>query len=131
MFNPTRDQARQFFVEAWRKYRGREVLTPMEDLVADIVLAHPEYHALLENQEASLARDYLPESGELNPFLHLALHLAVEEQLAIDQPAGLRAAFERLTARRAERHDALHVVIECLGETVWRAQRDGTPPDGE
>ena len=75
MFNPTRDQARQFFVEAWRKYRVREVLTPMEGLVADIILAHPEYHALLENEEASLARDYLPESGELNPFLHLALHL--------------------------------------------------------
>jgi hypothetical protein len=28
-----------------------------------------------------------------------------------------------------ERHEALHEAIECLAETVWRAQRDGAPPD--
>jgi len=131
MFNPSRDQARRFFIDSWRKYRQRELLTQMEHLAVDIVLAHPEYHALLGDEERALAHDYAPESGELNPFLHLSLHLAVEEQLAIDQPPGLRPAFDLLLGRKAERHDALHAVLECLGETVWRAQREGTPPDGE
>jgi len=131
MFSPSRDQARRFFIDAWGKYRRRELLTSMEHLAVDIVLAHPEYHALLDDEERALASDYGPESGELNPFLHLSLHLAVEEQLGIDQPPGLRAAFESILARRAQRHDALHAVLECLGETIWRAQRDGTPPDGE
>jgi len=130
MFNPSRDEARRFFLGAWRKRRSREVVTPLEDLAARIVALHPEYHALLEDAEDALARDWTPESGEANPFLHLSLHLAVEEQLSIDQPAGLRAAFETLLARRGERHAALHDALECLGETLWRAQKSQSPPDG-
>src|SRR3546814_14757910 len=30
MFNPSRDQVREFFLEAWRKHRDGEVLTPLE-----------------------------------------------------------------------------------------------------
>ena len=72
-----------------------------------------------------------PTTARRNPFLHLSLHLAVEEQLAIDQPPGIRAEFERLLADRGDRHDALHAVLECLGEVVWRAQRERGVPDGE
>jgi hypothetical protein len=96
-----------------------------------VVALHGEYHALLESGEAALAREWTPEQGETNPFLHLSLHLAVEEQLSIDQPPGLRAAFEQLLARHGERHAALHTVLDCLGEVMWRAQRDRAPPDGE
>jgi hypothetical protein len=28
-----------------------------------------------------------------------------------------------------DRHAALHQAIECLAETMWRAQRDNVPPD--
>ena len=48
----------------------------------------------------------------------------------IDQPPGIRAIFERLAARHDDRHAALHDILECLGETVWRANRDNAPPDG-
>ena len=131
MFDPSRDQARRFFIDAWRKRRTKQLLTPLEALAADIVAWHPEYHALLEDGEAALAREWTPQSGEANPFLHLALHLAVEEQLSIDQPPGLRAAFASLLARRGDRHEALHDMLECLGETMWRAQQSQSPPDGE
>jgi len=129
MFNPTRDQARRFFVEAWDKERRGLELTPLERLAAGIVLLHPEYHALLERGEAALSREWTPEAGETNPFLHLSLHLAVEEQLAIDQPPGIGALFASLLLSRGERHAALHEVLECLGETVWQAQRNAAPPD--
>jgi Domain of unknown function (DUF1841) len=131
MFNPSRDEARRFFLEAWRKHRGRELVSPLEDAAARLVAQHPEYHALLDDSEAALTREWTPETGEANPFLHLSLHLAVEEQLSIDQPPGLRAAFEALLARRGDRHAALHDVLECLGETLWRAQKSQSPPDGE
>ena len=61
-------------------------------------------------------------------FLHLSLHLAVHEQVSIDQPPGIRAAFNRLRAKM-EPHAAEHVLVECLGETIWRAQRTGGPMD--
>ncbi len=105
------------------------MLTPLETQFVDIASLHPEYHALLEDADA-VARDFTPEDGQVNPFLHLSLHLAIEEQLSIDQPPGLKAAFAQLQLRLGNRHDALHEVLECLGETIWQAQRDRQPPDG-
>jgi hypothetical protein len=131
MFDPSREQVRRFFLEAWRKRRAREIASPLENLAADLVALHPEYHALLDDPEAALAGEWTPEGGETNPFLHLSLHLAVEEQLSIDQPPGLRPAFEALLARRGERHAALHEALECLGETLWRAEKSRSAPDGE
>lgn len=130
MFNPSRDQVRTFFTESWRKYRAKEVLTPIEHIANDLILLHPEYHALLEDPDA-VTKEFPPEGGQLNPFLHLSLHLAIEEQLSIDQPPGLRAAFESCQARRGDRHGALHDVLECLGETMFDAQRNNRQPDGE
>jgi uncharacterized protein DUF1841 len=129
MFNPSRDQVRQFFFDAWRKYRDKTPLTGLEPVAVDVMLAHPEYREALEHPERDAGRDYPPAGGESNPFLHLSLHLAIEEQLSIDQPPGIRAEFERIAGARGDRHAALHAVLECLGETVWRAQRDATAPD--
>jgi hypothetical protein len=128
MFTPSREQARRLFFETWRKYRAGETLAGLEQTVAEVLLLHPEYHPLLDQPDRYLDRDYLPDSGQLNPFLHMSLHLAIAEQLAIDQPRGIRRLFSALSARE-DAHDALHAVLECLGETVWEASRTGTPPD--
>lgn len=128
MFNPSRDQARRFLIDAWQKRTTGLPATPLETLAADIVALHPEYHALMS--EDALARDWTPEDGQQNPFLHLSLHLAIEEQISIDQPPGIRAAFESRLRRHGDRHAALHDILECLGETLWRAQRDRRPLDG-
>jgi hypothetical protein len=130
MFNPTRDQVRDFFFETWRKYRAGEPLAGMEALALDVLLAHPEYHALMADPERHREQQYFPELGQVNPFLHMSLHLALEEQLSIDQPAGVAAHFAALLTRHGERHAAVHEAIECLAEMVWRAQRDGAAPDG-
>ena len=130
MFNPSREQVRRFFCEAWDKHRTGRPLIGLETLAVDVMLAHPEYREALETVPAA-ERDYTVEQGETNPFLHMSLHLAIEEQLSIDQPPGLRAAFERIAGRLGDRHAALHEVLECLGETVWRSQREGSPPDAE
>lgn len=129
MFAPSRDEARRFIVGAWAKFRAGAPLSGLENTVASLVAMHPEYHALVEDGERHLERDWTPDGGAVNPFLHLSLHLAVAEQLAIDQPPGIRAEFERLRSARGDEHDALHAVVECLGETMWQAQRLGTGPD--
>ncbi len=129
MFQPSREQARRFYVEAWRRYRVGEPLEPLQALAAELILQHPEYHALLEDAEASLAREWPPELGETNPFLHLGLHLAIAEQLSIDQPRGIRSLYQALCARLDDEHAAQHVLMECLAETIWYAQRSGQAPD--
>ncbi|WP_126444830.1 DUF1841 family protein [Sulfuricystis multivorans] len=129
LFNPTRDQARQFFIEAWRKRCGGVPASALETIAADVIAMHPEYHALLVAADA-LTREWTPEDGAMNPFLHLSLHLAIAEQLSIDQPPGIRALFETRRSHHGNVHDALHDILDCLGETIWRAQRERQPPDG-
>ena len=129
MFTPSREQARRFLIDAWAKYRAAQPLSDLERTAVSIIALHPEYHGMLEAPEAHVEREYGPEGGELNPFLHLSLHLAVAEQLSIDQPPGIRAEFERLRRSHGEEHAALHDVLECLGETLWQAQRLGGSPD--
>jgi hypothetical protein len=131
MFDPSRDDVRRFFCETWRKHREAAPLTPLEVIALDWVLQHPEYQGELQSLEQALAAEYTVESGRENPFLHLSMHLAIAEQLQIDQPPGIRAAWERLVRRLDSPHEAAHRIMECLGETVWRAQREGGVPDGD
>lgn len=128
MFNPSREEVRRFFFEAWRKYRNQLPIEGLERTAIEIMLLHPEYHALLDQPEQYADRDFSPESGQLNPFLHMSLHLAIAEQVSIDQPRGIRALHRQLQSAQ-DAHDALHVLLECLGETVWQAQRTGMAPD--
>jgi hypothetical protein len=128
MFNPSREQVRQFFCESWRKHVERLPLVGAEAVAADIVARHPEYHALLSDSAGALEKEWTPEGGQMNPFLHLSLHLAIHEQVSVDQPAGIRAAFQSLRAR-IDAHAAEHVLLESLGEIVFAAQKTGKPMD--
>ncbi|HSN31904.1 MAG TPA: DUF1841 family protein [Ideonella sp.] len=130
MFDPSTADVRRFFCEARRKSREAAPLTPLEAIAADWIGEHPEYHAELDDVDAALARRYDVETGRTNPFLHLSMHLSISEQVSIDQPPGIRQAFELLAARRGSAHAAQHEVMECLGEMLWTAQRSGQPPDG-
>lgn len=124
-----RDRLRRAWLEAWRKHRGGLPLEPLEAQLADVVAAHPEYHGLMESGPETAARDWTPEDGETNPFLHMGLHMAVREGVATDRPPGLRSAFQALAAAGSSPHEAEHRLLECLAETLWEAQRAGRPPD--
>ncbi len=76
-----------------------------------------------------MTEEFTVERGATNPFLHLSMHLALAEQLSIDQPPGVRAHFERLVARSGSEHAAAHEAMECLGAVVWQAQRSSLPAD--
>jgi len=129
MFNPSQQDVRRFFCETARKQRTNEILTPLEAIAADWIVQHPEYADALGDPEAALAADYSVENGQSNPFLHLSMHLSIAEQLSIDQPPGIRAAYQALAQRLGDEHAAHHQVMECLGEMIWSAQRNGLPPD--
>ena len=129
MFQPSRDEARRFFFDTWSKYGRGEALSGLEQIALEVMLLHPEYHGQLADAERNLEREFTPERGSMNPFLHLALHLAIEEQLSIDQPPGVRASYDALVKKRGSEHDAKHDVLECLGEMMWQAQRTQTAPN--
>jgi hypothetical protein len=130
MFTPSQHDVRRFFCETYRKVEAGEILTPLEAIARDWIIQHPEYAASLANVDDALAADYSVERGQTNPFLHLSMHLSIAEQISIDQPPGIRAAFLGLAQRLGSEHDAQHEMMECLGEMIWNSQRNGLPPDG-
>lgn len=129
IFNPTREEARKFLFESWRKKRAGELLSPLEDLTAQIIAKHPEYHALFDDPVHNQDKEFALDGNTVNPFLHLMMHLAIEEQLSIGQPHGVREQFIRLTRKYQSEHEAQHAMMECLAEMIWQAQHNQTPPD--
>jgi hypothetical protein len=124
-----RSGLRRLYVEAWRKHRAGQPLEPLEHQIVTVVEQHPEYHALLEDDTTALSRDFEPEAGQSNPFLHMGLHLAIREQSTTDRPAGIAAIRAQLVERLANPHEAEHRMLERLAEALWLSQRTGQPPD--
>ena len=129
MFVKDRNDVRSYFVKVRQKYYDKQVLEPLEKLILDVILAHPEYHAVLNQEGESLRDDYSPEAGNTNPFLHMSMHVAIKEQIDSDRPAGIRALCEILLDKFNDQHEVEHKVMECLGESLWIAQRNNSMPD--
>ncbi len=129
MFTQDRNQIRQFYFDTWRKRLDGVPLEPMESLVAGVIEQHPEYHKLLENPEAAIDRDYLPEMGESNPFLHMGMHIGLHEQISSNRPQGIGEIHRTLTTKTGDPHEAEHRMMECLAEALWQAQRENRLPD--
>ena len=127
IFGNDRDELRRMYRDAWKKRLEGQPLSPLDTQIADVVAEHPEYHGPIESDDTG--KDFLPEDGAANPYLHMGLHLGLREQIATDRPAGIRAVFEALAHRLGDPHDAEHRMIECLAETLWEAQRNNVAPD--
>jgi Domain of unknown function (DUF1841) len=125
----TREQLRQSYADAWRKHLAGSPLTPLEALIADVIELHPEYRGVVEDSQAALGFESAAGDPRENPFLHMGLHLAVREQLAIDRPPGIRELLHSLKVRLGDEHRAQHVLMEALAETLWEAQRAARAPD--
>lgn len=130
MFTPSQDDVRRFFCEVQQKIITNAILTPLEAIARDWLQQHPEYREILSDVDAALGADFSVERGDSNPFLHLSMHLSIAEQISIDQPPGIRAAYLALARRLDSEHAAHHQIMECLGQMLWTSQRNGMPPDG-
>jgi hypothetical protein len=129
LFNPSRDEVRTFFFDAWAKFNAQKSLTDLEKIALGVMHMHPEYYAILDAPEQFKSQEYFPEFGETNPFLHMSLHLSILEQISINQPIGIAGIYEQLKLKHQDEHKAQHDILECLGEVIWQAQRNNTALD--
>jgi len=120
---------RQLFFSSWNKYRQNQPLQPLEKQIVDVVIAHPEYHALLASPGFPHDKPYFPELGATNPFLHMGLHLAIRDQVATNRPVGIKDIYFRLIAQYNDTLAVEHVLMDHLAECLWQAQRNQTLPD--
>jgi hypothetical protein len=128
LFGTDRTALRRTFAQAWQHHLQGVPLEPLQAQIVKVVAEHPEYHRTVEDADA-LDRDYLPEGGQSNPFLHMAMHLALLEQCANDRPSGISKAMARAQRRSTSSHETQHQAMECLGRVLWEAQAEARAPD--
>ena len=125
-----RDSGRTFFLEVWEKHKKQLPLEALEQIVLDVIFQHPEYHEILEKDEKEIsAMEFTPEMGMTNPFLHMGMHITIQEQIGSNRPSGITALYQQLLPKYPSAHDLEHRMMEPLGETLWLAQRNNTLPD--
>ena len=129
MFGQDRTELRQMFFTAWKKHQNKQLMEPLEAVVAKIIELHPEYHALFENETAELDKDYTPEMGQTNPFLHMAMHISIQEQLSTKRPTGIEQLHQSMLKKNKDPHETEHLMMECLGKMLWEAQSQNRAPD--
>jgi hypothetical protein len=128
MYTTNRDAYRQAFFLAWDKHLKQSVLEPVEAQLVDVMLMHPEYHALLSKPKQYETQEFAPEE---NPFMHMSLHMAIREQIQTDRPNGIRKIYQTLLVKHGDEHTVLHEMIRCLADIIWAAQQSGAMPSEE
>ncbi|KTC91577.1 DUF1841 family protein [Fluoribacter dumoffii] len=128
-YGDTIQDTRQMFFSSWEKYQQKSVLSPLENEIVQVILAHPEYHKILENKDKFQQQSYFPEAGEQNPFLHMGLHLAIREQITTDRPAGIHVIYKNLIKKYHDPLTVEHLMMEQLAECLWLSQKNNIPPD--
>ncbi len=123
-FPEDRESMRQLFFESWQRYQKNQTLSPLQQQIAQIIALHPEYHRFFD-QQANQTRNFWPEQGQTNPFLHLGLHISLIEQIYTDRPKGIRAVFDQLMQQYDhDEHQVHHQMMDPLAEMLWQQQRD-------
>ncbi|MDG2395590.1 DUF1841 family protein [Candidatus Thioglobus sp.] len=125
LYTQNRTEQRKFLAKAWQKFLDKKILDPLEDQLTRVIEIHPEYHTLIQNIES----DYFPEQGEVNPFLHINLHLSLREQLSINQPHGIKEIYQKILNKCSDVHEAEHQMMDCIAEMIFSAQKNNAAMD--
>ena len=124
MYDVNTHDVRRYFGHVWQNRLNPLQLDALQQKALRIIEAHPEYQTYLEHIEDYLDKNWTPEQGETNPFLHLSLHLSIQEQVGIDQPFGIRTIHQKLIGMYNDNWvKAEDEMMEALVETIWQAQR--------
>lgn len=126
MYTDDRNAYRKMFFHVWQKHLKKLLLEPVEAQVLDVILAHPEYHTMLDDPDTFMSQEF---ELEENPFFHMSLHIAVREQLQLDRPAGIKHVYQTLLQKYPSSGDAEHQMTTVLAQVLHQAQQTGQAPD--
>ena len=127
MSSQDRKKQREFLANSWQKYTGNKPLEPLEKQLVSIIEIHPEYHEIIGDIDS----EYFPEQGQVNPFLHINLHLALRDQLSVNQPKGVQEIHQKLIRLYKDSHAVEHLMMECIAEMIYISQKNNTAMDQE
>jgi hypothetical protein len=115
---------------AWERH-AVDASRPL-DYDAEVDPTPGQWLALDEDDRAGIVQAFhdatCPDEVGASPWLHAAIHVMVETNLAEGRPAAV-AALRRLRAEGLGRHDAIHALGSVMVEEIYDVLKQGRPHD--
>jgi len=108
--------------------KNRAELEGEDALIAEMMNWHPEFDEIWPLGEFS-SQPRKIKGQMVNPFIHTALHVIVEQQIIQDLPPEISTSFKKLLSQGQDRHKASHQIGTIYARHYFDAFRQGQPFD--
>ncbi len=116
-YKELRNFARNYIADIWKKHKMGGSLKGVDKRLANIMKEHKEYYKVWDNADKIGENEYIIEG--VNPFLHVQLHLIVENQLAMGNPRIVKEVVEELNKFGLSHHEIVHLIAKPLLEQIF------------
>ena len=111
----------------WELAQAGGELDEEDARLAEVLEQHPEYADVWEEAQ-SMGTEEVTRDG-VNPFVHVAIHQTVENQLAENDPAQTAETLEVLLRAGYDRHQAIHMIGRVVSEEIFEILKERRPFD--
>ena len=118
--------SREIMCSIWERFQ-RGLTLPEEEHIAGALREHDEYKSAWE--AGSAAPDEHCTVNGANPFLHVHIHVAVENQLRGGDPPGVSVVLGELQRKGIDRHEAIHMIGSVLINEIYEIMGAHRPFD--
>lgn len=121
---------RQRMYEIWQQAKtgNLESLSEEAQLIGKLMLEHEEYHNHFEFADALEDYQFDPENS-VNPFLHITIHVVVENQLKLKEPIEAYQFYNSMRKKKVSHHETIHLIGNILGPLLFQVLKRNEPFD--
>ena len=113
------------FAQIWEKMKRGEHLEGAEHILGRSMADHPHWYPYFETIGIFNTPSHYP--GEVNPFLHINLHMLVGLQVLQSKPLEAKKFYLARLKKKNEPHEIIHMMIEAFKKhLVWTAIHQGS-----
>ena len=102
--------------QIWQSSEKDTLAQDEDKRLAKILREHKEFHNYWESSHTKQTTK-TPEG--VNPFLHVSLHLIIENQLARNNPSRVHRFYLREINKEVPRHQVIHRIAEIFSEILF------------
>ncbi len=92
-------------------------------------LHEDEFHNEFEFADVIQNREYDPDQDEVNPFLHITMHAAVETQIENKDPIEVYQFYNAMAKKKCSRHETVHLIAAIMTPLMYRTMTRMMPFD--
>ena len=126
-----RSANREHFHFIWEKVKNDDLddLNDEEKRLAETMLMHEdEFFNQFEFADVLHEREFDPDA-EVNPFLHIIIHVVIENQLGARDPIEVFQFYNAMRNKKYPHHDTIHLIGAILTPFIYETMKDQEPFD--